>query len=200
LEKKASKIKLSKGEWPSGPPFGYKSIRGENNRPEHVPNEKTAPLVQQAFELFSTGNYSLQTLSDELYERGLRTKSGRPLSKELTKKLLQRKFYVGQLEWNGRLYEGKHKPIVSPEIFYRPRETKCRQRREWQTAFLAARNSLLQGLRSQIDRRSPSQGQLLSLPTGLSWNAVQSAIYAGQALGRSTHGVVQKATAAQKVS
>jgi len=57
--KKANFAKLRRGEWPHQPPFGYKSVKGENGRAKHIPDPKTAPLVRQAFELFSTGNYSL---------------------------------------------------------------------------------------------------------------------------------------------
>lgn len=120
--KKANKIKLEKGEWPHKPPIGYKSIRGQDNRPEHVPDPDKVSLVRQAFELFSTGSYSLWTLSEEMCARGLKTKSGKMRSPEQMKKLLMRKFYLGQLEWQGKLYRGKHEPIISAELFYRVQE------------------------------------------------------------------------------
>jgi len=72
--RKGNMAKLQKGEWPTKPPVGYKSVPGENNRVAHVPDERMAPLVRQAFELFSTGNYSLQALSEDLFHRGLTTR------------------------------------------------------------------------------------------------------------------------------
>jgi len=120
--KKANLAKLKRGEWPHKPPLGYKSVKGENGRVKHIPDPKLAPLVRQAFELFSTGNYSLKTLSEEMHLRGLKTRYGRIYSPESMKKLLTRRFYIGRLEWQGKEYKGKHKPIVPEELFYRVQE------------------------------------------------------------------------------
>ena len=120
--KKSNLAKLKKGELPHGPPLGYKSIRGEENRPLHVPDEKTAPLVGQAFELYSTGNYSLETLAAEMARRGLKTRYGKRYGPEKMKRHLMRRFYVGKLEWQGKEYDGKHEPIINTELFYRVQE------------------------------------------------------------------------------
>jgi DNA invertase Pin-like site-specific DNA recombinase len=120
--KKANFAKLKRGEWPHKPPFGYKSVKGENGRVKHLPDPKAASLVRQAFELFSTGNYSLKSLSEEMHARGLKTAYGRIYSPESTKKLLTRRFYIGRLEWQGKEYKAKHKPIVPEELFYRVQE------------------------------------------------------------------------------
>jgi len=120
--KKANFAKLKRGEWPHKPPFGYKSVKGENGRATHILDPKSASLVRQAFELFSTGNYSLKTLSEEMYTRGLKTRYGRVYSQESIKKLLTRRFYIGILEWQGKEYKGKHKSIIPKELFYRVQE------------------------------------------------------------------------------
>ena len=120
--KKANLAKLKKGEWPHKPPIGYKSVRTENGRVRHLPDQKTAPLVRQSFELFSTGNYSLKTLSEEMGDRGLKTRYGRIYSPESMKKLLTRRFYIGRLDWQGKEYKGKHKPIITPKLFYQVQE------------------------------------------------------------------------------
>jgi site-specific DNA recombinase len=120
--KKSNLAKLKKGEWPHQAPWGYKSVKGEEKRVKHVPDEKTAPLVRQTFELFSTGNHSLKTLSEEMAERGLKTRYGRIISPENIKKLLTNRFYIGKLVWNGKEYKGKHEPIIKPELFYRVQE------------------------------------------------------------------------------
>jgi site-specific DNA recombinase len=120
--KKANLAKLRIGEWPHKPPIGYGSIREEGKRARHVPDPKTAPLVRQAFELFSTGTYSLKTLSEEMFDRGLKTAYGRMYGPENVKQLLQRRFYLGRLQWNGREYQGKHKPIISERLFYQVQE------------------------------------------------------------------------------
>src|SRR5262245_27478 len=86
--RKANLAKLSRGEWPHKPPVGYRSVKGASSRVEHVPDEATGPLVRQAFELFSTGRYSLKGLSEEMFARGLATRSGRMYSEENVKRIL----------------------------------------------------------------------------------------------------------------
>ena len=121
--KKANRAKLKRGEWPHKPPIGYRSVKGEgDSRVKHLPDPKTAPLVRQAFELFSTGNHSLKTLSEEMHTRGLTTRYGRIYSRESIKKLLTRRFYIARLEWQGKEYKGKHKPVIERELFYRVQE------------------------------------------------------------------------------
>jgi DNA invertase Pin-like site-specific DNA recombinase len=120
--RKANMAKLKKGEWPHKPPVGYKSVKGDNNRIAHVPDETMAPLVRQAFELFSTGNYSLKNLSEAMFDRGLTTRYGKMYSEENTKRILSRDFYIGRITWNNKIYAGKHQPIVPKDLFYRVQE------------------------------------------------------------------------------
>ncbi len=120
--KKSNLAKLKKGEWPRKPPIGYKSVKGEDGRSKHIPDQKTVPLVRQAFELFSTGNYSLNTLAAEMHSRGLKTRYGRNYSPELMKKLLTKRFYISRLVWKEKEYKGKHKSIIPKDLFYRAQE------------------------------------------------------------------------------
>ena len=64
--KKGLKEGLEEGYWPFNPPYGYK--RGEQ---KSLYIDKAHVLfVQRAFQLFSTGNYSLNRLIDKLFEEG----------------------------------------------------------------------------------------------------------------------------------
>jgi site-specific DNA recombinase len=120
--RKANLAKLKQGEWPHQAPVGYKAVKGPNNRVRHVPDEKTSPLIHQAFELFATGNYSLKLLSESMFDRGLATRYGRMYSEENMKRILSRQFYVGRLVWNDDDFEGKHEPIVPKDLFYSVQE------------------------------------------------------------------------------
>ena len=120
--KKSNHTKLKRGEWPHKPPVGYRSVKGPEGRIKHVPDQKTVYLVKQAFELFSTGNYSLKMVSEEMSNRGLKTRYGRMYSQETIKKLLTRRFYIGKLEWRGKEYQGKHEPIIPEGLFWQVQE------------------------------------------------------------------------------
>lgn len=117
--KKAALAKLQRGEWPQRPPFGYKSIRTEDKRVQHVEEPASASLVRQAFELFATGDCSLGQLSEMMAERGLRTSHGKLLSQQAIKTILSNSFYAGMLRWKDREYKGNHAPIIAPDLFFR---------------------------------------------------------------------------------
>jgi site-specific DNA recombinase len=70
------KQKAEVGGTPGRAPIGYSNVRtiidGHEVRDVAIDPER-APLVQVAFELYATGNYSLMELADILEQRGLRT-------------------------------------------------------------------------------------------------------------------------------
>jgi len=142
--KKAYSAKVKRGEWPHSPPIGYRSIKDEQGRAKHIPDDTLAPLVRQAFELYSTGHYSLRALSLELAQRGLRTRSGRGYSDENIKKLLQRRFYAGRFEWQGKEYQGTHAPIVPKALFHQVQDVL--QRRSADTGEKGKLEFLLRGV------------------------------------------------------
>ncbi len=82
-----------------------------------------APFVKMAFELYATGEYSLERLADELTARGLRTRPGRypggPVSDSKLAVMLRDRYYLGVVAYNGAEYEGRHPALVSQELFDR---------------------------------------------------------------------------------
>ncbi|GAA5102878.1 hypothetical protein GCM10025762_02850 [Haloechinothrix salitolerans] len=83
-----------------------------------------APFVQLGFELFATGDYTLEELSDELYDRGLRT---RPTAKHPAKKvsinklsqMLRDRYYIGYVTYQGEEFPGRHEPLIDEDLFDR---------------------------------------------------------------------------------
>lgn len=112
--KKGLKEGLEQGYWPFNPPYGYK--RGEQ---KSLYIDKARVLfVQRAFQLFSTGNYSLNKLIDKLFEEGYYYKSNRPkITKCVLEGMLKNRIYTGQMVCNEIIYTGKHPAIVSLELF-----------------------------------------------------------------------------------
>ncbi len=53
------------------------------------------PLVCEAFSLYATGDYSFDILRHELQQRGLSSKTGKPLSMSAIAAILHNPFYVG---------------------------------------------------------------------------------------------------------
>ncbi|WP_433683347.1 recombinase family protein [Nocardia sp. CA-119907] len=87
-------------------------------------DENRAPLVRKAFELYATGDYSLDRLEATMADLGLTARQRgkipeRPVSFQLWHKLLQNPYYAGWIEVDGELYPGRHEPIVTQELFDR---------------------------------------------------------------------------------
>ena len=113
--KKGHHEKLLKGIWPSKAPIGYLN-RLENHT--IVIDPQKAPIIKKAFELSSTGNYSLSLLKKELYKMGLRgVRSSKELSKQSMSSILSNPFYIGEFEWNKKKYKGSHEPLISRELY-----------------------------------------------------------------------------------
>ena len=108
--------RLKQGLWPLKAPIGYVDTgRGKVKATDPV----KAPLVRQAFKLYATGSYSLDTLSEKLLELGLTNRDGKKLSKNSLHKILRNPFYTGLMKvgTTKEVYQGKHTPLVSQKLF-----------------------------------------------------------------------------------
>ncbi len=112
--KRGNRQKLAQGGWPSRAPIGYL-----NNRLEKTIeiDEVRAPYVSQAFELYATGRFSLKEVTNQLYEKGFRTPGGKKIHKSAIHRILSDPFYYGIMQRCGKLYPGKHQPLITKALF-----------------------------------------------------------------------------------
>lgn len=122
--------KVRNGGTPGRGPIGYRNVRkienGREVRTIAIDSER-APLVQWAFETYATGEWSLNRLTEALDERGLTSVATpyfaqKPLAKASVHRMLRNSYYIGVVSWKGIDYEGKHEPLISPELFERVQE------------------------------------------------------------------------------
>ena len=106
-------------------PLGYLNVfdrsEGREIRTIAVDPER-APLVKLAFELYTTGDYTLADLSDELYDRGLRTRPTArypPKQVSLSKlsDMLRDRYYLGYVTYDGEEIEGRHEALIDEDLF-----------------------------------------------------------------------------------
>ena len=116
--RKGIRGRLKQGLYPFKAPTGYLDQGGGKAK---IPDPQRAPLIRAAFELYSTGTFSLYTLSDELCQRGLRNRSGKKVGVNRLSGILRNPFYIGiiRMKRSGESYPGAHEPIVSKMIFDR---------------------------------------------------------------------------------
>ncbi|KAA3621015.1 MAG: recombinase family protein [Bacteroidetes bacterium] len=114
--RKGQKEKIAQGWFPGRSPLGYKSV-GVHGHKTLVLDEKTAPLIKEIFDLYASGNHSVLSIRQKMYERGLRSTTGGSLSASMIHRYLQNPFYYGAIKWRDELYPGKHEPIISKHLF-----------------------------------------------------------------------------------
>ena len=102
---------------PSKLNYGYTKLKSGNIA--IVP--KQAEFVRKAYELYSTGKYSLSNLPEVLFEEGLiyKLQKNGKIPKASLSSMLRSKFYTGKYDFpdcEGEI-QGKHKAIISDELF-----------------------------------------------------------------------------------
>ena len=118
--------KVKEGGIVSKAPLGYRNVRniderGLEERTVELDAER-APLIQRAFEMYATGDYTVERLAEYLAARGLTTKPtpripSKPIDKGMLNKALVNPYYKGLVCFNGGYHPGKHTPLVSEETW-----------------------------------------------------------------------------------
>lgn len=120
--KKGLSVKIRRGEWPGWAPIGYKNGRDEDGKAIIEVDHELIPGIRKVFDLFSTGEYSLYEISSEVFTMGIRTVNNKKLSREKIKAILKNPFYTGKMLWKGKVFEGKHEPIIDEKRFFQAQE------------------------------------------------------------------------------
>ena len=69
--------------------------------------------MQEGFRLYLTGDYSADEIRDLLYERGVRSKTGKKIPNSVMVRILRNPFYAGVMAWHGQRHIGRHEPIIT---------------------------------------------------------------------------------------
>lgn len=118
LTRQAKQEKARRGELPGPAPLGYLNKRTGKTKTTVVVDPDVAPLIQQAFRLASEG-FSLRPLLRELTQKGLRSRNGKRLPVAGLWYLLNNPFYMGYVQYKGKLFPGRHEPLVEKATFER---------------------------------------------------------------------------------
>jgi site-specific DNA recombinase len=110
--------KASQGMWPGIAPFGYRNFTKEDGRKDIAVESKQAPIVVKLFEWFATGRYSIKDLRTEARNAGIIAPRSRScFTTSHIHKILRNRFYMGELEWSGKIFKGSHEPLVSVDLW-----------------------------------------------------------------------------------
>ncbi len=79
-----------------------------------------APIIAKLFEWYATGQYSLQEAARLARDAGLvYRKSGAKVPVSTVHSILRTRLYTGWFEWNGKMIQGRHEPLVSLDLWER---------------------------------------------------------------------------------
>ncbi len=122
---KGSVQKAKSGGTPSRAPIGYLNVRsieqGREVRGVEI-DPVRGPIMAWAFDAYATGDWTLRDLLAEVTDKGLTSNPGpntpsKPLGLSHFHHLLRHPYYMGIVRYCGVLYQGKHQPLVSKEIW-----------------------------------------------------------------------------------
>ena len=112
--------KAEQGIWPSFAPLGYRNVDGPDGKKIIAPDPDVAPIVSRLFHWYATGRLSLKGGGAEGAGAGLvYRKSGAKVPVSTVHSILRNRIYTGWFEWNGKMIQGRHEPLVSVELWER---------------------------------------------------------------------------------
>ncbi len=112
--KRGLREKLRRGEFPGRAPIGYLN---DYRTKKIIIDKERAPIIKEAFELYATGNATIDTIRTFFAERGVFSRTGHTLIRTYVSSLLSNSFYYGHFRYKGDVYEGTHQPIISKALF-----------------------------------------------------------------------------------
>jgi site-specific DNA recombinase len=123
--------RLREGIWCWSPPIGYKNSKRLTDRRKtipDIPDEDRFSLIQRGLKLYKAGNHTITSLTEESNKWGLKTRTNRPMRKQLWETILADKFYAGILvnPWTKEEYNGLHKPMITMDEYRQIQMVKTR--------------------------------------------------------------------------
>ncbi len=120
------KTKVEKGWLPGLAPLGYlNDYSRTKTEKDIIKDPERFNLVQKMWHLLLKGNHTAPKIVDIANEewgfrtRKFRKQGGKPLSRSRIYKMFTDPFYCGLIRYKGRLYPGKHEPMVTADEFDR---------------------------------------------------------------------------------
>ena len=118
--RKGQQEKAKQGIWPTKTPLGYLNVTGPDGRKVIAADPDVASIVAKLFEWYASGEFALKEVAKKARAAGLAyKKSGAPVPTSTVHSILRNRLFTGWFEWNSKLYQGKHEPLVSVEMWER---------------------------------------------------------------------------------
>lgn len=119
--KRGMRTRCEMGLWPAQPPTGYRKVNDRTAKCEVELDSDRAHIIRQIFEKIAYDKWSVSRVYTWLkFEINFKTLRGHNLSLGNVFRIIDNTFYYGKFEYprgSGIWYEGKHKPLITKELF-----------------------------------------------------------------------------------
>lgn len=125
--KRGMRTRCEMGLWPAQPPTGYRKVNERTAKCEVEIDPERAHVIRQVFEKIAYEKWSVSRVHSWLrYDVDFKTHRGYHLSIGNVFKIINNTFYYGSFEFpqgSGNWYEGRHKALISKELFEETRRS-----------------------------------------------------------------------------
>lgn len=113
------KAKAEKGIFPTHAPLGYLNDPGGKQGEKKIYiDEKRFPIIRTLWDLLLSGKYSVGEITKIAQtELGLTGMKGDPISDSVLYVMFGNPFYYGKFNWQGKVWDGTHTPMITKEEF-----------------------------------------------------------------------------------
>lgn len=115
------RTRVEMGLWPGVAPLGYLNQGLLDKKCQIVIDPARAPIIKQVFEKIAHEKWSGRKIYNWLrHDLNFKTRGNKPLTLAGVYRVIDSPFYYGMFEYpreSGSWYEGKHKPIITKELF-----------------------------------------------------------------------------------
>jgi site-specific DNA recombinase len=112
--KRGLREKVHRGEFPGPAPVGYLN---DYRSKRIILDRERAPLVKQAFEMYASGNETLDTSRAFFAKNGIVSGNAKQVGRSFISRVLTNPFYYGHFRYAGEIYQGAHEPLISKILF-----------------------------------------------------------------------------------
>jgi len=119
--KRGLRARAEMGLWPGMAPLGYLNQNRMDRKCQIIVDEVRAPIIKQMYEKVAYEKMSGRKVYNWLrYDLNFYTRGNKPLTLSGVYRVLSNPIYYGMYEYpreSGNWYQGKHKPLVTQELF-----------------------------------------------------------------------------------
>jgi len=119
--KRGLRARAEMGLWPGMAPLGYLNQNRMDRKCQIIVDEVRAPIIKQMYEKVAYEKMSGRKVYNWLrYDLNFYTRGNKPLTLSGVYRVLRNHIYYGLYEYpreSGNWYQGKHKPLVTQELF-----------------------------------------------------------------------------------